>query len=154
MDVANKLCQVSLFDDGDENKTYVVYIDDWKLTDSTVKKCIKDLHALSTVINLAIESATVKNKIFSELDVDVIKATAVTRKAKALIVHKLLSNAKIKLDANAEDKLLSLLPDKIDFIKNELTKLQLMGQSTFTQEEIETIIFDLGDATVFNIVDS
>ncbi|MCQ3907561.1 MAG: hypothetical protein MJ219_02170 [Mycoplasmoidaceae bacterium] len=47
-----------------------------------------------------------------------------------------------------------MLPDKIDFIQNEIQKLKLLNQSTFTKDEIKKIIFDMGDATIFNIADS
>ncbi|MBQ0045410.1 MAG: hypothetical protein KBS35_00775 [Mycoplasma sp.] len=150
----DKLGQVSLFDIGQEEKTYVVNIDGWKLTDETTKNCIRELHSLSTPIIFVYESATVKNKIFSELKVEVIKATSVTKKAKATLIHKLLIKVKIKLNPDVEELLVSLLPEKIHFIENEIEKLKLMNQPSFTKEEIKQIVFDLGDATVFNIVDS
>lgn len=153
VDVANKLCQFSLFDD-DAPKTYVVNIDNWKLTDETTKQCIRELHAISTPVIFALEASTVKNKIFTELNIDVVKATGVTKKAKAQLVHELLRQAKLHLDSKAETALVDLMPDKIDFIKNEITKLQLMDQNSFDEQEIRKIIFDLGDATVFNIIDS
>lgn len=155
VDVTNKLCQVSLFDlGGDDNKVNVVYIDGWKLTDETTKQCIKELHSISNPIIFAIESATIKNKIFSELKIETVKATAITKKTKQQTIHQLLSTAKIKLEPNVEELLVNLLPEKIDFIKNEIQKLKLLNQSTFTSDEIKTIIFDMGDATIFNITDS
>lgn len=154
MNLVDKLCQVSLFDLDQQEKTYVVNIDGWKLADATTKSCIKQLHSISTPIIFAYESTTVKNKIFSELKIETIKATSVTKKAKSTLIHQLLSNQKIKLDAETEELLVSLLPEKIDFINNEIQKLKLMNQPTFTKEEIKAIVFDLGDATVFNIVDS
>ena len=154
IDVTNRLCQVSLFDLQDDNKTNVVYIDNWKLTDETTKQCIRELHSISNPIIFAIESATIKNKIFSELKIETVKATAVTKKVKQQTIHQLLSSAKIKLDPETEELLVNLLPDKIDFIRNEIHKLQLLGQTTFNANEIKAIIFDMGDATIFNITDS
>ena len=156
VDVTNRLCQVSLFDLGgdDDKKVNVVYIDGWKLTDETTKECIKELHAISNPIIFAIESATVKNKIFSELKIETIKATAVTKKTKQQTIHQLLNLAKIKLDPDVEELLINLLPDKIDFIKNEIQKLKLLEKDKFTSDEIKLIIFDMGDATIFNITDS
>ena len=154
IDVANKLCQNSLFDYDKPQGVYVVNIEGWKLTDDETKKCIRELHTLSTPIIFVYESATVKNKIFSELKIQTVKATAITRKAKTALIHKLLTSSKIKLNPDVEETLINLLPDKIEFIKNEITKLSLMKQNTFTTNEIKQIVFDLGDATIFNIVDS
>ncbi|MCQ3914577.1 MAG: hypothetical protein MJ201_02050 [Mycoplasmoidaceae bacterium] len=119
-----------------------------------MKANIKELHQLPDEIIFAIESSTVKNKIFSELKIQIVKATAVTKKAKTAMVQKLLAKAKIKLDPVAEDLLVNLLPDNIHFIMNEVEKLKLMNQKTFNVDEIKEIVFDIGDATVFNIVDS
>ncbi|XQP55889.1 MAG: DNA polymerase III subunit delta [Mycoplasmoidaceae bacterium] len=154
VDVANQLCQYSLFDEENQNKVYVVNVTNWKFTDNSTKQCIKDLHAIDKSIIFTYETATIKNKIFSELKIKAIKATAVTKKSKADVVHKLLSKAKIKLDSDVEQLLVDLLPDNIDLIRSEILKLQLTNQNTFTKNEIETIVFDTGDATVFNIVDS
>ena len=153
-EVADRLCQFNLFESDDEKKVYVVNIDSWKLTDTSTKGCIKELHALPTKIIFILEGATVRNKIFSELKIETVKATAVTKKVKATTIHSLLVKAKIGLDPIAEQTLVDLLPENIDFIKNEITKLQLMGQSSFTKEEIEKVVFDLGDATIFNIADA
>lgn len=154
VDVANKLCQFSLFDSNTKKQVNVVNIDSWKLTDNSVKNCIKELHAIDDVVILAIETSAVKNKIFSELKIKPIKATAVTKKTKWEIVHKLLDDAKISLQPDVEQELNDILPEKIDFIQNEILKLKLMQQKSFTKEEIKQIVFDLGDATVFNIIDS
>lgn len=154
IDVADKLCQFNLFDSNQEKKIYVVNIDSWKLTDKSVKDCIKELHNIEDIVIFAIETSAVKNKIFSELKIKPIKATAVTRKSKYEIVHKLLSDAKINLSLDVEQLLNDILPEKIDFIQNEILKLKLMNQESFTKDEIKQIVFDLGDATVFNIIDS
>lgn len=154
IDVANKLCQFNLFQTDDPKQVYVVNIDGWKLTDKETKESITELNKIETRVVLAYESATVKNKIFTELKVPVVKATAVTKKSKNSLVHLLLNKAKIQLSFDAEKELIELLPDKIDFIINEIDKLKLMDQSSFTKDEIKQIVFDLGDATVFNIVDS
>ncbi|MCQ3908394.1 MAG: hypothetical protein MJ200_02320 [Mycoplasmoidaceae bacterium] len=100
------------------------------------------------------ESSTVKNKIFTELEIDKVKSVNITPKTKAAMVHKLLNQNKIALDNHAEEMLVKTLPDQIDFIHNEILKLKLMNQKSFTEDEIKQIIFDLGDATIFNIADS
>ncbi|MCQ3915678.1 MAG: hypothetical protein MJ195_02975 [Mycoplasmoidaceae bacterium] len=112
------------------------------------------MHAIDKLIIFIYESATVKNKIFTTLDIEKVKATSITKKSKATMVHKLLDKAKITLQPDCEELLVSLLPDQIDFIHNEILKLKIMNQSSFTKEELKQIVFDLGDATIFNIADS
>lgn len=153
-DVADRLCQFNLLAPTIENQIYVVDIDGWKLADANVKSAIKAIHGVSDVVIFAYESATIKNKIFSELKIQAVKANAVTKRAKTSLIHKLLNDEKITLPLSVEATFVDILPDNIDFIKNEIKKLKLMGQSSFTAEEIKQIVFDLGDATVFNIIDS
>lgn len=152
--VADQLCQCNLFETSPSSDVYVVNIDNWKLINDNVVQNIKELHAIDKLVIFTLESATVKNKIFTTLKIDKIKATSITKKSKTAMISKLLSKSKIKLDSLAEETLVNILPDNIDFIKNEISKLQLIGQNSFTSKEIKQIIFDLGDATIFNIADS
>ncbi|XQP54995.1 MAG: hypothetical protein ACOQNV_02570 [Mycoplasmoidaceae bacterium] len=153
-EIANQLCQCSLFDMGAPYDVYVVNINKWKLTDEATIQNIKDLHSLNKPIIFAFESTAVKNKVFTSLDIQKVKATAITKKSKALMVHKLLEKAKITLQPQCEGLLVEILPEQIEFIQNEITKMQLLGQKSFTEKAIKQIVFDLGDATIFNIADS
>lgn len=153
-EAADRLCQTSLFDDTDIRKVFVLNADSWKLADKQTKRDIAALQNCDKNIALIYESASLKNKIFTELKIDVKKATSITKKSKISVVTKLLEQSGIKLDSKKIDELVSQLPDNIEFIKNEILKLRLVGQESFTSEELQKIVFDVGDATVFNIIDS
>lgn len=153
-EAADRLCQTSLFDDADIHKVFVLNADSWKLADKQTKRDIAALQNCDKNIALVYESASLKNKIFTELKIDVKKATSITKKSKISVVTKLLEQSGIKLDSKKIDELVSQLPDNIEFIKNEILKLKLVGQESFTSEELQKIVFDVGDATVFNIIDS
>lgn len=151
MQVADKLCQFCLFD-LDEPKTNVVNISKWKLTDDSVKENITSLANIDAEIIFALEASAVKNKIFTELKIETVKCTAVTRRSKQQLIHLLLTKAKITLKPEIEEALVDLLPEKINFIKNEINKLELTGKNTFTLEEIKLLVFNTGEDDVFNVI--
>lgn len=152
-DAANRLCQFNLFSNNDDS-VYVINIEKWKLNDEATKQCIQDLHSIKTQVVFIIESSNVKNKIFTELKITAEKVNSITKKAKISLVHDLLVKKQIHLDPNCESLLIELLPDNIFTINNEINKLSLLEKKTFSIEDIKTVVFNLGDATVFNIVDS
>lgn len=155
-DVANKLCQFSLFDlETSNTKTaYIVDINDWKLTDKSTQQTIRELHALDTEIIFALESSSFKNKLFTELKIEANKCNSVTRKSKEQLIHLFLTQQSIKLDYQVEQTLIDLLPENVDFIKNEIKKLKLLNIDKITQEHVKKLIFNTGDATIFNVIES
>lgn len=152
-EIASQLCQCSLFSD-ESFDLYVANIEKWKLTDKQVISNIKELHSLPNLIILFIDSGVVKNKIFNDLDIEKIKCTSITKKSKYSVVDKMLTDQNIVLRAEVKDFLINILPENINFIKNEILKLKLSDKKSFTIDDIKEIVLDLGDATVFNIVDS
>jgi len=152
LEVANKLCQFSLFDLDDQPKINVVDISSWKLTDKDVKANITSLHEIESEVIFAYESATVKNKLFTDLKIETVKCTTVTKKSKQQLVKYLINKNKLLLKPEVEDLLVDLLPQKIDFIKNEIDKLALLNKSQITTDDIRALVFNAGEDDVFEVI--
>jgi len=152
--VANRVCQVSLFDMDNTDNIYIVDITDWSLRDKQTIAAIKEIAEIKKLVVFALESTTVKNKLWTELKVECIKANNVNIRSKQEVVNHMLLNANISLDASVKEYLIGLLPNKINSIKNEIDKLALLHKSSFTKDEIKQIIFDSGEVTIFNVIDS
>lgn len=152
-EVLNKLTQSSLFE-VKESKINVINISDWKLSNKSIKSQIEELSKLESEIILVLEANTIKTKLFSELNIQTVKSPNITRKAKTDVVSFLLAKAKITLDFEGINLLLDLLPDDINFITNEIEKLRLLGLKQLTSEQIKKNLFDVGEATIFKVIDA
>lgn len=151
-DVLNRLSQSNLFET-ETAKLNVVNVSDWKFSNKVVKSQMEELAKLDSEIILILEANAVKTKLFAELNIQTIKAPNITRKAKTDVVSYLLAKAKINLDLSSTNVLIDLLPDDINFIKNEIEKLKLIGSKQLSVDEIKKNLFDVGDATIFKVID-
>lgn len=152
-DVVMKLNQVNLFEVENVQKVNVIDIADWKLSSKQVQSDIKELNQCASDVILIVEANTVKSKLFDELSIKPIKIGNITRRNKNELVTYLLSKSGISLDYKTTEILLDLLPDNVQFILHEIEKLKLLNRKTFNVEEIKKIVFDTGDATIFNVID-
>lgn len=152
-DVVMKLNQVNLFEVENVQKVNVIDITDWKLSSKQVQNDIKELNQCASDVILIVEANTVKSKLFDELSIKPTKIGNITRRNKNELVTYLLSKSGISLDYKTTEILLDLLPDNVQFILHEIEKLKLLNKKTFNADEIKKIVFDTGDATIFNVID-
>ena len=154
-DVLNSLTQINLFDiSKSEEKVNVINISDWKLNKSEVQTTIRSFKNLKDDIILLLEANTIKTKLFNELKIETIKAPNITKKSKNDLLLYLLTKEKINIDFKIVNMLLDLLPDDVRFIINEIKKIKILGIQTPTAEQIQKIIFDTGDTTIFKVIDA
>lgn len=152
-DVVMKLNQINLFEVENTQKVNVIDITDWKLSSKQVQSDIKELNQCASDVILIVEANTIKSKLFDELSIKLTKIGNITRRNKNELVTYLLSKSGISLDYKTTEILLDLLPDNVQFILHEIEKLKLLNKKTFNADEIKKIVFDTGDATIFNVID-
>lgn len=152
-DVVMKLNQINLFEVENVQKVNVIDITDWKLSSKQAQSDIKELNQCASDVILIVEANTVKSKLFDELSIKPTKIGNITRRNKNELVTYLLSKSGISLDYKTTEILLDLLPDNVQFILHEIEKLKLLNKKTFNADEIKKIVFDTGDATIFNVID-
>lgn len=153
-EVLMKLAQTNLFDLSETPKTSVVDVSDWKFSSKQVQSDLQELHNLNVDLILVNKTSTFKSKLFDELNIRITKIPNVTRRNKNELISYLLKKTQINLDYQTVETLVDLMPDDVGFIVNEIEKLKQIGKGTFSVEEIKKIIFDVGDTTIFKLIDA
>lgn len=153
-DISDQICQQNLFQQLDSNNVFAVNITSWKLTDDKTKQAIEDLSKCEPTVIMYIVSSSVKNKIFSSLKIESVKCNSISKITKTNTINKIIQEKQLNLEPKLIETLIEMLPTNINSVKNEIWKLQLLNKESITEQDLKNIIFEMGDATIFNIVDS
>lgn len=153
IEIAEKLCQLSLFDTHHSCDTInVINISNWKFNTNNTKNIINDLCQSQQNIIFILENKICSTSIFDQLKIKLILVKWVNQLDKNKLIHLLLVKNQIYLSDECEKLLDHYLPYDVKYIKNEIAKLSLFNKKNITINDINNIIFFEPEDDIFSIV--
>ena len=153
IEIAEKLCQLSLFDTHHSCDTInVINISNWKFNANNTKNIINDLCQSQQNIIFILENKICSSSIFDQLKIKLISVKWVNQLDKNKLIHLLLVKNRIYLSDECEKLLDHYLPYDVKYIKNEIAKLSLFNKKNITINDINNIIFFEPEDDIFSII--
>lgn len=153
-EIENKIFQISLFDDINFNKAYVIDASKWKFNDQKIFSFIDKLIKSSFLIFLFSNGKNIDKKKFENLKIDFVKVYQLSTKDKEEMIDFALKNNNLEISNEIKDFLKENLILNFSFINNEIRKLYLLNQTIpLTKKNVEQTIFYFNNDNIFKAID-